>query len=179
MLEKKHIPNLLTGARIVAVPLALVVMVLGHSPLALLWIFVLASISDYLDGYLARKWNVISPLGVMLDPMADKLLVAVMLLHLLNEAAVPLLLVALILLREMYVAGLRDYLGSRNVALPVSAGGKWKTATQMLAITLLLFCQAYQSESSAMLGYGLLWASAILACISAYHYSRSAWRHVR
>lgn len=238
MLPKRHIPNLLTAGRVAAVPLALGVMLLGPHPTALFWIFVLASLSDFLDGYLARKWNVISPFGAMLDPVADKLLVALFLVYLMTGGNVPpfmadpgmlkvltndgeflepappysfftsmplFLPVAVILLRELYVSGLREFLAAKNIMLPVSSGGKWKTATQLLAITLLLMAHAYghpdhpcgiifkefnipmaecNAQSPAirferMIGVFLLYISAALACASAFAYTKTSWRYLK
>lgn len=178
MITKRHIPNLLTVARVLAVPLALLLMAVGSFHVVLFWIFVLAALSDFLDGYLARKWNVISAFGVMLDPVADKLLVALMLLYLLHESALPLLPVAIILLREIYVSGLRDFLGSRGVELPVSSGGKWKTALQLLAIACLLGSRAYEITVAWDIGMAALWAAVVLTCTSAARYTRSVWAHL-
>jgi cardiolipin synthase len=171
MLARERIPNLLTYARLAAVPLCLAIMLLNPAWKAwgLLFLFFFAALTDYLDGYLARKWNVVSPIGTLLDPVADKLLVALMLVYLLIEgiplpslssfadsrlvlegyaptlsaasgsSISPLFLpVVVILLRELYISGLREFLAYRQIKLPVSNGGKWKTAMQMIAISLLL-----------------------------------------
>lgn len=226
MLNRRHIPNLLTFARVFAVPLCLGFMLLDPKPeVALLWIFVAASLTDFLDGYLARRWQVVSPLGTMLDPVADKLLVALMLLYLLVEGGItppsppaaarfafgyapPAMLlffpIAVILLRELYIAGLREFLATRQIALPVSKGGKWKTALQMVAITLLLAQMAYAIPAAPLycaapfaaafsaacsgttppladlaggLGLPLLYAAAFLAFTSAASYTRAALKH--
>jgi cardiolipin synthase len=162
MLRRAQIPNLLTYARLLAVPACLAIILLdpsvtvGHGQtfkmfpstvpiildkqVLLLLIFTLASLTDFLDGYLARKWNAVSPIGALLDPIADKLLVALMLVYLLTViGAVLFLPIAVILLRELYISGLREFLANRRITLPVSKGGKWKTALQMLAIFLLLW----------------------------------------
>ena len=145
MIFRKTIPNLLTIARAVAVPVSL--LLITHAPLysmALFWIFIAASLTDFFDGYLARRWNAVSPLGTFLDPVADKLLVALMLIYLLTMFGTVLLLpVILILLREIYISALREFLAAKGVQLPVSMGGKLKTTLQMLAIALLLGHLAY------------------------------------
>jgi cardiolipin synthase len=174
MIAKERIPNLLTYARAGAVPLSLLLMVSGDYPLALFWIFVLASITDFLDGYLARRWNCTGRIGAMLDPIADKLLVALMLIYLLHRYELPLLPVALILLREIYISGLREFLGGHGVTLPVSTGGKWKTALQMLAIATLIGSLAYGLEDAWTVGLGALWISAFLAIHSAVRYTLAA-----
>lgn len=199
MLTRRHIPNLLTFARVAAVPLCLALMLLNPAckAIALFWIFVAASITDFLDGYLARKWNVVSPLGALLDPIADKLLVALMLVYVLWALILPPIIVpisplflpvALILLRELYISGLREFLAIRQIALPVSKGGKWKTAVQMLAITLLLAAMAFGApisnptpltELCANAGLALLYLAALLAVSSAISYTRASWKHLR
>jgi cardiolipin synthase (CMP-forming) len=178
MLNRQHIPNLLTFSRVAVIPLCLLLMLLQPQNLTvwLLWLFVLASITDFLDGFLARKWNVISPLGAMLDPIADKLLVGLMLCFLVSVNGHFLAPAALIILREIYMAGLRETLALSNVALPVSAGGKWKTATQMAAITAVLYGMSTAARWAYQLGELLLWLSALLAVLTAYHYSLAAWK---
>lgn len=180
MLTRQQIPNLLTFARVAAVPLCLALMILfPHARAALLIVFVIAAITDFFDGYLARRWNATSRLGALLDPIADKLLVALMLLYLavLNLAAF--LPVVIILLRELYVAGLREFLANQQISLPVSSGGKWKTALQMLAITLLLAQDAFPSIAHlSTLGTPLLYASALLALTSAIRYTRASLKHL-
>ena len=137
---KRRIPNFLTFLRVAAVPASLIIIVFQpQMTMALFVIFLVASLTDFFDGYLARKWNAVTPLGTLLDPIADKLLVALMLVYLLVVMGTQVLLpVSIILLRELYISGLREFLAARNVALPVSKGGKLKTALQMAAITLLL-----------------------------------------
>ena len=139
MLTRAQIPNALTLGRVAAVPLALAVILLLPSAHGLLFLlFFVASVTDFLDGYLARKWGVSSALGALLDPIADKLLVALMLLYLMGYYGLSLLPVAAILLRELYISGLREFLANRQIALPVSRGGKLKTALQLSGIGLML-----------------------------------------
>lgn len=175
MFTKKNIPNLLTGFRVLAVPAALALMVFAAEPWALLSLFIAASVTDFLDGYLARKWNAVSPLGTMLDPIADKLLVALMLLYLAFKTQTGLVPIALILLREIYISGLREFLAIRGVTLPVSKGGKLKTATQMLAIIVLYGAGALHNIHLWNPGMLLLWFSSALAVVTAAQYTRAAW----
>lgn len=192
MLKRAQIPNLLTFARVLAVPAALAVILLDPvcKPWALFAIFAAASVTDFLDGYLARKWSVVSAIGALMDPIADKLLVALMLVYLLMRAAViadssaliVFVPVIIILLRELYISGLREFLASRSITLPVSKGGKWKTATQMLAIALLLLSDAMSAldgQHVGMAGMGLLYVSALLALTSAIGYTKASWKHLR
>jgi cardiolipin synthase (CMP-forming) len=209
MLARRQIPNLLTFARVLAVPACLVIMLLFPAkPMWLLWIFIAASFTDFLDGYLARRWNATSNLGALLDPIADKLLVALMLIYLLIMLGMPLLLpVAVILLRELYISGLREFLATKQVTLPVSKGGKWKTALQMLAIISLLGGLAYNPPGqlnfpcsivksmqgvlttsciqqpwllriAKTAGMPLLYASALIAFLTALHYTYAARKKI-
>jgi len=197
MLARQHIPNALTMARVAAVPLCLGLMLAWPTtPAMLLALFVGAALTDFLDGYLARRWQVTSRLGAMLDPVADKLLVALMLVYLLEVLRLPPLIfpisplflpVSIILLRELYIAGLREFLANQQIVLPVSKGGKWKTALQMLAITLLLAALTFGPpiasssplvSSMANTGLVLLYVAALLAVTSAASYSRAAWKYV-
>ena len=150
MIYRKTIPNLLTFARVLAVPVSLaLICFVPECSMALFWIFIAASLTDLLDGYLARKWNAVSALGTFLDPVADKLLVALMLIYLLTRFGTMLLLpVIVILLREIYISALREFLAAKRVALPVSQGGKLKTALQMIAVTLLLGHLAYNPPNA-------------------------------
>lgn len=179
MITKQQIPNLLTFARVLAVPVALVLMVLRTGPEPLLILFAFASITDFFDGYLARKWNAVTPLGTMLDPIADKLLVALMLVYLAVVTQMAFLPIALILLRELYISGLREFLALRSIPLPVSKGGKWKTAVQMVAILVLYSSVALQQPRVWDAGVALLWISTILALTSAAQYTRAAWKHLK
>ena len=146
-----NLPNMLTYARIVAVPLVVLCFFLeGHlkssdfARWSALAIFVLASITDYFDGYLARAWQQTSNIGRMLDPIADKLLVATCLLLLAADtdrrriAGWSLWAAIIILCREILVSGLREYLAALKVSVPVTQLAKWKTAIQMVAIAFLL-----------------------------------------
>lgn len=181
MLARAQIPNALTMARVAAVPLCLALILLAPDARVLLFVvFVAASITDYLDGYLARKWQVTSRLGALLDPIADKLLVALMLLYLCVLNIADFLPVSIILLRELYIAGLREFLGKLQVDLPVSRGGKWKTALQMLAVAVLLAQDAFGAAlPETSIGATLLYASALLAFISAVSYTRASWVYLR
>lgn len=178
-IAKKDIPNLLTFGRVLAVPLALGFMVAESGAWPLLVLFVVASLTDFFDGYLARKWNASSALGAMLDPVADKLLVALMLLFLAHRTDAALLPIAVILLREIYISGLREFLAQRQVALPVSKGGKWKTALQMAAVTLMLAGLSFGLHGWWQAGEAVLWLSAVLAFTSAVNYTRAALPQLR
>ncbi len=180
-----NLPNILTYGRIVAVPLVagLLMWDTNTARWIALAIYVAAAITDFFDGYLARKWQQQSSLGRMLDPIADKVLVAVVLLVL---TASPILYgghmwaAIIILSREVLVSGLREYLGELQVSVPVTKIAKWKTAVQLVAIGFLIAGPAgdkiipYLTE----FGLGLLWIAAGLTLYTGYDYFRAGIRHV-
>lgn len=137
-------PNILTVARLVAAPFVLLIFVLLPHPLSdwvALLLFVGASVTDWFDGYLARAWKLQTKLGTMLDPIADKAMVMIalaVLVGLMGFAPLVVIPVALILLREVFVSGLREFLGDTAGTLKVTKLAKWKTTVQMLAISVLL-----------------------------------------
>ncbi len=181
------LPNLLTLSRILAVPL-LVVLMWGDGPyewLAAFVLFCIAGLTDYLDGYLARAQGTVSKIGVFLDPIADKIMVAAVIVMLVHSGIVHGLAVVaalIILLREIIVSGLREYLATLQVSLPVSALAKWKTAFQMIALgslvlvgsaaTLLPWLPAYE------IGLVSLWIAAGLTLITGYDYLRVGLKHM-
>lgn len=141
---KKNIPNILTLFRIILIPiLVLSFYFFGKiTNLIVAFLFMLASITDYFDGYLARYFKVQSRFGACFDPIADKLLVAValvMLVNFSNQNLFILIPAIIIICREILVSGLREFLATIKVSMPVTKLSKWKTAIQMLAITFLLF----------------------------------------
>jgi cardiolipin synthase (CMP-forming) len=189
-----NIPNLLTYARILAVPVVVgcffVEGQLESSDVArwtALAIFAVASITDYLDGYLARIWNQTSNIGRMLDPIADKLLVAAALLLLAADQTIAgwsLWAAITILCREILVSGLREYLAALKVSVPVTRIAKWKTTIQMVAIAFLLAGPAgdklvsYPDMVVTHTGITLLWIAAILTFYTGYDYFRAGVKHL-
>jgi cardiolipin synthase (CMP-forming) len=186
------IPNLLTYGRILAVPLIVLCFFIegklqssDFARWAALGIFVVASITDFLDGYLARIWNQTSNIGRMLDPIADKLLISTALLLMAADtektiAGWSLWAAIIILCREILVSGLREYLAALKVSVPVTRIAKWKTTVQMFAIAFLLAGPAgdkvlpYTTE----MGIGLLWIAAILTIYTGYDYFRAGVKHM-
>jgi cardiolipin synthase (CMP-forming) len=184
------LPNLLTYARIAAVPVVVGCMylqaVVGYG-LWLRWvalfIFIAAGLTDVLDGYLARTYGQQSTFGRMLDPIADKLLVASCLLMLaVDETIKGLALWAaiIILCREILVSGLREYLAELRVSVPVTALAKWKTFLQLLAVGFLIAGKAGDKilPITTAIGLGLLWLSAILTLYTGWDYFRAGVRHL-
>jgi cardiolipin synthase (CMP-forming) len=182
------LPNLLTLSRIAAIPL-LVVLCLVREPwadLAACALFSAAAITDYFDGKIARERGIVSGFGVMLDPIADKLLVAaaLMLLVGLDRMHMSALLPAIvIMLREVLVSGLREYLAGLRVGMPVTKLAKWKTGFQMGALGTLL-----AGDSGApllglgflpvtLIGEAMLWVAAVLTLVTGWDYLTSGLRH--
>jgi CDP-diacylglycerol--glycerol-3-phosphate 3-phosphatidyltransferase len=137
-------PNILTALRLLAAPLIAVMFLLFPRPFAdflALGLFIVASLTDYLDGYLARKWLQVTKLGAMLDPIAAKAMVVIALMVLVAFSSLSVVVVlpaAIILFREVFVSGLREFLGDTAGTLKVTKLAKWKTASQMVAIAVLL-----------------------------------------
>lgn len=180
-----NLPNLLTYFRILLVPLVVIALYLEEDAgnWTALALFAMAGITDWLDGYLARAWNQTSNLGRMLDPIADKLLVAVVLLALTWQGTIAgysLWAAIIILCREILVSGLREYLAGLRVSVPVTQLAKWKTAIQMVALAFLLLGPAGDRIVPGIteLGLTLLWAAAILTLYTGYDYFRAGLRHI-
>ena len=187
-----NLPNLLTYGRILAVPLIVLCFFLegrlqssDFARWSALVIFVIASITDYFDGYLARAWQQTSNVGRMLDPIADKLLVATCLLLLAADtdrtiAGWSLWAAIIILCREILVSGLREYLAALKVSVPVTQLAKWKTAIQMVSIAVLLAGPALDKIVSyaTQTGIVLLWISAIVTLYTGYDYFRAGVKHI-
>ncbi|WFU10056.1 CDP-diacylglycerol--glycerol-3-phosphate 3-phosphatidyltransferase [Rhizobium sp. CB3090] len=184
------IPNLLTYGRILCVPLIVLCFFIegklegsDFARWVALWIFIVASITDFLDGYLARIWNQTSNIGRMLDPIADKLLVSAILLLVAADGTIAgwsLWAAIIILCREILVSGLREYLAALKVSVPVTRIAKWKTTAQLVAIAFLLAGPAgdkvlpYTTE----IGIVLLWVAALLTIYTGYDYFRAGLKHV-
>jgi cardiolipin synthase len=184
------LPNILTYARIAAVPVVVGLLfwqsLLGGD-LALRWValavFVAAAVTDFFDGYLARIWGQQSSLGRMLDPIADKLLVASCLLMLAAGTTIrgwALLAAVIILCREILVSGLREFLADLRVSVPVSQLAKWKTAGQLVAIGFLIAGEAGERilPATIEIGITLLWLSAIVTLYTGWDYFRAGLRYM-
>ena len=184
------LPNLLTLSRILAVPI-LVFLLWRPTPLDYAITFVLyciVGITDYFDGYLARAQGLTSRLGQFLDPIADKIMVAAVIVMLIASrkmsgepiihglAIIPALV---ILLREIFVSGLREYLAPLNVSMPVSKLAKWKTTLQLVSLGALILAGAFPGEDWVyQTGIGTLWAAAALTMVTGYDYLRIGIRHM-
>ena len=189
------LPNILTMARIVViVPLVASFYVEGEAARwAAFWMFAFAAVTDFFDGYLARRQNQVSAFGRFLDPIADKLLVAAVLLMLaafdrMSLWALP--AAVIILMREILVSGLREFLAEARVGLPVTKLAKWKTTFQLIALPMLLVGEAGDDVLGILFGLDTLlpitliaeislWIAAAMTLITGYDYLRAGLRHMR
>jgi CDP-diacylglycerol--glycerol-3-phosphate 3-phosphatidyltransferase/cardiolipin synthase len=180
------LPNLLTYGRIVAIP-ALVGLLYWPKDDWVRWIalavYVVAAVTDYLDGWIARAWSQQSAIGRMLDPIADKLLVAALLLMLVADGTIhgwPLWAAIVILCREILVSGLREFLAELKVSVPVSKVAKWKTTAQLLALGFLVAGPAGDKvlPGNTQIGIGLLWVAAALTIYTGWDYFNAGIRHL-
>ncbi|WP_336965010.1 CDP-diacylglycerol--glycerol-3-phosphate 3-phosphatidyltransferase [Sphingobium aquiterrae] len=179
------LPNLLTLSRILAVPLLV----------GLLWwpqwrtgygfafgLYCLMGITDYFDGYLARAHGAVSRLGIFLDPIADKIMIGAVILMLVSTrdvAGVHIVAGLVILLREIAVSGLREFLAGLQVSVPVSQLAKWKTAFQLICFGALILAGALpQFPLLHVAGLVTLWAAAILTLVTGWGYLRVGIRHM-
>lgn len=137
------------------------------------WIFVIASLTDWLDGYIARKRNIVTVFGSFLDPIADKFLVVSGLIMLVGLDRVHPVVVTILILREMYMTSLRLLALTEDVDVPVSWMGKWKTATQMAAMPMLMIYDDFLGLDLVMIGTSLIYVAALLSLWSALKYSLS------
>ena len=180
------LPNLLTYARLAAVPVVVALLFWPRDDWArwpALLIFIAAGVTDYFDGYFARMYAQQSALGRMLDPIADKLLVAACLLMLVADETIyglSLWAALVILCREILVSGLREFLAGVKVSMPVSRVAKWKTLLQLLAVGFLIAGPAGESilPGTTLIGLALLWIAAILTLYTGWDYLRAGIRHV-
>ena len=179
------LPNLLTYGRCLAVPVVAGLLLWSNehwTRWAALGVYTAAAITDFLDGYLARAWQQQSPIGRMLDPIADKLLVAATLLVLVSDrtlAGWTIWAAIIILSREILVSGLREYLAELKVRLPVSSIAKWKTAAQLFALGFFIAGPAGEAvfPGTIKIGEGLLWVAAVLTLYTGFDYLQAAIVH--
>ena len=186
--SQRHVlslPNLLTYGRLVGVPVVAGLILWGGDVAhwIALALFIAAAVTDFFDGYLARRWSQQSALGRMLDPIADKVLVAAVLLALAADrtiAGAHLWAAIIILSREVLVSGLREFLAELRVSVPVTKVAKWKTTVQLIAIGFLIAGPAGDKLVPYVSEFGLfcLWIAAALTLYTGYDYFRAGIGHV-
>tara|TARA_B100000575_G_scaffold290707_1_gene294924 strand:+ start:34 stop:618 length:585 start_codon:yes stop_codon:yes gene_type:complete len=184
----KKIPNILTIGRIIIVPFFVLAFYLPgfYGDLTALILFIIASFTDFLDGMLARMLGEESKLGELLDPIADKIIVATALILLVMDGTIrnyEVIAAIIILTREILISGLREFLAKGKIKLPVSNLAKLKTVLQMISIALLLSGETgnkiinFQDYNAQTIGIILLWLSAALTLFTAYDYMRKGIDH--
>ena len=180
-----NLPNILTYGRIVAVPAFVACFYFEGEAwrFAALALFIAASVTDFLDGYLARAWSQQSKLGQMLDPIADKLLVGAAIIMLVSDDTIfglSVIAAVIILCREILVSGLREFLGQLSVSVPVTNIAKFKTAAQLGALAALLAAPLIDQTliDALLIGDSLLWIAALLTLYTGFDYLRVGLKYL-
>lgn len=181
----RHLPNILTVSRIVLLPV-LIGLFFVAGPVAAwaaLAIYIFCAVTDFLDGYLARKYGSISGFGTFLDPISDKIFVAALLLALATFDRLDgfwMIPAIVILAREFLISGLREFLGPQNVKVPVSPLAKWKTGLQMTALGFLVIGDYGNVivPETLLIGQFLLTVAAIITLVTGWNYLKVGFRHI-
>lgn len=173
----KSLPNQLTLGRIATTPVILLLYPLDLFAINVFCalLFIAAAITDWLDGFLARRYELVTPLGALLDPIADKILVAAALVALSATGKAPAFLAGLMICRDIAVSGLRLMALEKNVKIAVSDFGKWKTGLQDIAIVCLMINRPVFNLPMHNLGMISLWLALGLSLYSAYAYGKAFW----
>jgi CDP-diacylglycerol--glycerol-3-phosphate 3-phosphatidyltransferase len=166
---KNQIPNILTIGRVILIPIFIVILMQGYW-LAAAIIFIAAAATDWLDGFLARRWNLVSNFGKLMDPLADKLLVVSALVCLIPLGEIPYWMVIIILAREFLITGLRSLASAQGIVIAADWSGKIKTVTQMLAISLILLQNWPARYIGLPLDKIMLWIAVIMTVYSGCEY---------
>ena len=189
--EIDNLPNRLTMFRMLLIPIIIFGLILTKSPFEWMepykltlgyiaaWTFVAASITDFLDGYIARKRGIVTVFGSFLDPIADKFLVVSSLILLGELERVHSIIVLILVLREMYITSLRLLASERGLVIPVGTLGKWKTATQMVGIPLLMVNDTPFGIPMIFLGKICIYLASIFSLYSALQYSLGLLRKIK
>lgn len=171
-----NLPTVITFSRILLIPLF--ISVVYSMPLLGAFIFAFASATDALDGYIARRSKQVTKLGVLLDPVADKLLVISALVVFVDIELIPAWIAIVIIVREFFVTGLRIVALSKDIIIPAESGGKIKTAAQILSILVLLLDKTYVNMDLYSAGMTLLWIAMILGIVSGVQYFIMFWKRL-
>ena len=173
---KLNLPTLLTLSRIVLIPFF--IMVAPDHPFMGALIFGIASITDFLDGYLARKTGQITKFGIILDPIADKFLVISALILLVDMGRLSAWIAIIIIVREFLVTGFRAVALSKDIVIPAEMGGKLKTTAQIASILCLILDSTILGVDLYDAGIVLIWIALGLSIVSGIQYTVSFWRHI-
>ena len=178
------IPNIITFIRIFLIPIILYLLFSENPNIVLIagLLFIISSVSDYFDGYLARTLNQSSKLGTLLDPIADKLLIASVIVVLVDTGVISNIHVVpaiIILLREIAISGLREFLAKLNTDMPVSKLAKYKTTFQMVSLSILIISLGFELDDLLWnIGLITLWIAAIITLLSGYNYMVKGLKHI-
>ena len=178
------IPNIITFIRIFLIPIILYLLFSENPNIVLIagLLFIVSSVSDYFDGYLARTLNQSSKLGALLDPIADKLLIASVIVVLVDTGVISNIHVVpalIILLREIAISGLREFLAKFNTDMPVSKLAKYKTTFQMISLSILIISLGFELNDLLWnIGLITLWIAAIITLLSGYNYMAKGLKHI-
>jgi CDP-diacylglycerol--glycerol-3-phosphate 3-phosphatidyltransferase len=176
-----NIPNALTILRMAMLPVMVGLFYINADWAAYtcLILFIIGSLTDFLDGWIARKYDQITEFGTFMDPISDKIYVTTIMLMLVAAGHIDkgwVIAILVILMREFLVSGLREFLGPRNVKLPVTQLAKWKTATQMTALGFLILAKT--SFWAAIAGKALLLIASGLTVYTGWIYMKAGWSHL-
>ena len=176
-----NLPTALTLSRIFLVPLLLVVLLTGNFPDREIWglvVFLAAAMTDYLDGYLARKRSQVTTLGKLLDPIADKILISAALVALVELGGAPAWMVIIIVGREFAVTGLRSIASAEGLTIAASRLGKFKMVAQVACCSFLIAGSRFPDSYLFAIGTTLLWVVVLLSILSMWHYFQSFWGRI-
>lgn len=174
------LPNGVTIIRILAIPFIILLLFYMGKVYSIITsiLFLLVSLTDTLDGYLARRRQMVTTLGKLLDPLADKLLIVTSLIALVSTRGVPVWMVIIIVGREIAITGLRGIAVSQEIVISASSLGKYKTVFEVVSIFFLILDDVYFSIDFRQIGIGLLWGALIIAVISGIDYFKRFLRSV-
>ncbi|MAE52233.1 MAG: CDP-diacylglycerol--glycerol-3-phosphate 3-phosphatidyltransferase [Micavibrio sp.] len=173
------LPNILTLSRIALLPVLIWLIYAGYSWAAFA-LYAVCAATDFLDGYLARKLNAVSPFGTFLDPISDKVFIVLILLTLVDTGPLSgpwVIAVMVIITRELLISGLREFLGPKNVQMPVTKLAKWKTTVQMISMGFLIVAPAL--PAALMAGQLLTVLAAALTAYTGWLYLKAGFPHLK
>lgn len=182
----QQLPNLLTISRIALLPVLIGLFFVPESWAAwtALWVYIFCAVTDFLDGWLARKYGSTSKFGTFLDPISDKIMVACLLLVMVGFDRLPglwMIPALIIFTREFLISGLREFLGPQNIQVPVSKLAKWKTTVQMVALGFLVIGDYGNTvlPHTLLIGQIGLTVAAVITIITGWNYLKIGFQHIR